>query len=165
MFWDLSTQGGTAFNEHTFYKNLSNSMCEGGVKEQTWTGEWASLQWYANGSLWNSNDYYIYFRALYRHSPDFVKLVCKTVADLNDEMTLLYKNQLNEDGKVEKQNIIDSIVLDDKISGSIKRNNDALKSGYANYSEDVKSLRNWLQKRNEWMQKHYAEKLTKLLSE
>ena len=164
MYWNHSTQGGTAFNEHSFYKNLSNAYCEGGITNETWSGEWASLQWYANGSLWESSHYYIYFRALYRNSPEFVQLVCQTVADLNDEMTLLYKNQLDEDGRVAKENIIDSIVLDDRISGSIKRNNDALKGGYANYSEDVKSLRNWLQKRNEWMQKHYAEKLVELKS-
>ncbi len=162
MYWNHSTAGGTAFNEHSFYKNLnSNTMCEGGVVGDTATGEWASIQWYANGSLWNSGDTYIYFRALYRNSPEFVELVCQTVADLNDEMTLLYDSVI-ENGVLKEENIIDSIVLDEQISGSIKRNNDALKGGYASYSEDVKSLRNWLKSRNEWMQKHYAEKLEEM---
>lgn len=162
MYWNHNTGGGTAFNEHSFYKNLnSNTMCEGGVVGETSTGEWASLQWYANGSLWNSSETYIYFRALYRNSPEFVELICQTVADLNDEMTLIYDSVI-ENGILIEENIIDTIVLDEQISGSIKRNNDALKGGYASYSEDVKSLRNWLQKRNEWMQKHYAEKLLEM---
>lgn len=162
MYWNHSTAGGTAFNEHTFYKNLnSNSMCEGGVVGSTFTGEWASLQWYANGSLWNPNDTYIYFRALWRNSPDFVKLVCQRVADYNDELSSLYKDGVDENGNL-ITNVIDSITLDDKISGSIKRNNDALKGGYASYGEDVKNLRNWLQSRNEWMQEHYANKLAEL---
>ena len=160
MFWNGSSiGGGTAYNERAFYQNLASNMSEGGVLNDTTTGEWASLQWYnSNGTLWESNNTYIYFRSLYRNSPEFVELICQTVADLNDEMTLLYESVV-ENGVLIEENVIDSIVLNEKIYGSIKRNNDALKNGYASYSEDVKSLRNWLKARNEWMQKHYAQKL------
>lgn len=163
MFWSGSSiGGGTAYNERAFYQNLSSNMSEGGVLNNTATGEWASLQWYnSNGTLWESNNTYIYFRALYRNSPEFVELICQTVADLNDEMTLVYESVI-ENGVLIEENIIDSIVLNEQISGSIKRNNDNLKGGYASYSEDVKSLRNWLKARNEWMQGHYADKLAEM---
>lgn len=158
MFWN-GTSGGTAYNEHAFYKNNSSStMCEGGVVGDTTTGEWASLLWYADGKLWNSGSTYIYFRALWLNSPEFIKYVCQTVEDLNDEMTLMYESVI-VNGVLKEENIIDSIVLDEDISGSFKRHNDALKGGYASYSEDIKSLRNWLKGRNEWMQGYYADKL------
>jgi len=159
MFW-AGTNGGTAYNEHAFYKNQSGTVCAGGEIGKTATGEWASLDWYvSNGSLWESGNTYIYFRALWRNSPEFIELVCKTVADLNDEMSLIYSDVMENNGVLKELNIIDSIVLDEKISGSIKRHNDALKNGYPSYSEEIKSLRQWLQERNEWMQEHYAAKL------
>ena len=163
MFWDRnSIGGGTAYNERAFYQNLASNMSEGGVLHKTATGEWASLQWYnSDGNLWESGNTYIYFRSLYRNSPEFVELICQKVADLNDEMTLLYESVV-ENGVLIEENVIDSIVLNEQISGSIKRNNDALKGGYASYSEDVKSLRNWLKERNEWMQEHYAKKLAEM---
>ena len=76
-------------------------------------------------------------------------LVCETFKDLNDEMMLLYQDELDEKENVIRQNIIDSIVLDEKISKAIN-------------PKDIDKLREWLKKRNEWLQANYAAKLERL---
>lgn len=161
MFWDGSSiGGGTAVNERAYYQNLSGTICEGGEANKTYTGVWASVQWFRPDV--NSTDDKIWFCSLYKHSPEFVKLVCEYVLDFNDEMSLLYADQLDDHGNVVKQNVIDSIILDDRIAGSHKRNRDNGIPGTVNkitFDKNVKSLRTWLQNRNEWMQQYYGAKL------
>ena len=77
-------------------------------------------------------------------------------------MSLLYADQLDDHGNVVKQNVIDPIILDDRIAGSHKRNRDNGIPGTVNkitFDKNVKSLRTWLQNRNEWMQQYYGAKL------
>ncbi|MBO4983455.1 MAG: leucine-rich repeat protein [Clostridia bacterium] len=161
MFNDGSSiGGGTAVNERAYYQNLSGSLCEGGVLNNTATGVWASVEWIAPSK--DSTDDRIWFCSLYKHSPDFVKLVCKYVGELNDEMSLLYEDQLDSKGKVSRQNIIDSIVKDEKIEGSIIRNRNKFNISKSSYDQAISNLRNWLKDRNEWMQEFYANKLKTL---
>ncbi len=161
MFWDGSSiGGGTAVNERAYYQNLANNKCEGGVLNNTATGVWASIEWLAPGK--DSTDDRIWFCSLYKHSPDFVKLVCRYVAELNDEMSLLYEDKLDEKGRVTEQNIIDSIICDERIEGSIIRNRNKFNISKSTYDEAVEDLRDWLKERNEWMQEFYANKLKTL---
>ncbi|MBQ8146083.1 MAG: leucine-rich repeat protein [Clostridia bacterium] len=161
MFADGSAiGGGTAVNERAYYQNLSGNLCEGGELNNTATGVWASVEWIAPSK--DSTDDRIWFCSLYKHSPDFVKLVCQYVADLNDEMSLLYEDQLDSKGKVAAQNIIDSIILDEKIEGSIIRNRNKFNISKSTYDQAVENLRGWLKDRNEWMQEYYAGKLKTL---
>ena len=153
MFWSGNDiGGGTAYNERGFYQNLTSYYCEGGVENDTATGEWASLQWYTSNGLWESNNYYIYFRALYQYAPCFMKEVRNQLNELKDEMTLVYADGVDENGK-KITNVIDSIVNDPKIAESISR--DITKWNKPSQKVDVLTLRKWLQTRNEWMHEHY----------
>ena len=159
--FDLSMEntGGGSTDENNAYNNRNGIVCEGGVANDSATGVWASLGWKSdrNMSIW--------FKELYTYSPDFVKLVCQYVADYSDEMALLYTNLLDERGNVVRQNIIDSIILDDNIAASHKRNRDNKIPGYVNkmtYDQKVLQLRTWLERRNNWMQEFYASKLESL---
>lgn len=156
--FDLSMEntGGGSTDENNAYNNRNGIICEGGVANDSATGVWASLGWKSDRNMT------IWFRELYTYSPEFVKLVCQYVADFNDELSLLYTDQLDERGNVVRQNIIDSIILDDDIAASHKRNRDNKISGSVTkieYDKKVKALRDWLQRRNEWMQDFYAYKL------
>ena len=91
--------------------------------------------------------------------------VCQYVLDYNEELSLLYENQLDERGTLVRENIIDSIILDDDMAGSFKRNRDNNIAGSVNkmqYDKNVRELREWLKKRNEWMQEFYAQKLEQM---
>ncbi len=152
MFW-AGTSGGTSENVNAYYRNNNGTLCLGETIDgksnvivgDSSTGEWASLVWKYN----EDKKYRIFFSALYIHSEDFVKLVCEKVADLEDEMSLLYADKLNDKGISIQENIIDSIVGNTDIKNAISPNN-------------IDKLREWLQKRNEWMQENYAAKLERL---
>ena len=73
-----------------------------------------------------------------------------------------YNDQVDERGKVVKQNIIDSIVDDEQIEGAIIRNRNKFNISKNDYDKNVESLREWLKNRNEWMQEFYAGKLKTL---
>ena len=155
MFWSSSIDGGTAADERAYYQNLLDGngttwFSEGGVEGDTATGEWASLQWYKNGTAMSK--YRIYFRALYLHAPCFMDEVRAQLKDLKDEMTLLYEDGVDENGK-KVTNIIDSIVNDPYIAESIDR--DVVKWNKPGQREDIKALRKWLKERNEWLHNHY----------
>ena len=150
MFW-ADIQGGGQ-GEHDAYKN---GKCEGGVAGDPATGVWASVEWALNAD--SNNPYRLWFCPLYVHSTDFVKLVCKTVADLNDEMTLMYESSLDSKGNVVKLNIIDTLIEDEDIADSIGVNYDSKQKGGKYYN-----LRDWLKRRNTWMQEFYADKLKSL---
>ena len=159
MFWD-GMQGGTAFSEQAYYKNNSGNVCEGGVIGKSSTGVWASVTWYCPDM--NSTSDRIWFCSLYKHSPDFVKLVCRYVAEFNDELTLMYESEYNDKGKLIRDNVIDSIILDDENEASIIRNRNKFGVLKQTYDTNIKNLRNWLKERNEWMQEFYAAKLKEL---
>ena len=161
MFWG-EIHGGTAFSEQAYYKNVDSShLCEGGQIGKYYTGVWASVTWLCPGET--STDDKIWFCSLYKHSPEFVTLVCEYVAELHDEISLLYEDQVDENGVVIRENILDSITRNEENRNSFKHNCDASKDRYNknmySFDSNVEKLRDWLKNRNEWMQQFYAEKI------
>ena len=160
MFWS-EILGGTAYSEQAYYKNASTStLCEGGVVGKYHTGVWASVTWLFPDKTSTSDK--IWFCSLYKHSPEFVTLVCEYVADFNDELTLLYEDQVDENGKV-RENIIDSITRNEENRNSFKHNctegKDKYNKNMYSFDTNTENLRTWLKSRNEWMQQFYAEKI------
>ncbi len=151
MFWSKQNNGEEKYH---YYQNLvingTTYFSEGGEEGDSATGEWASLQWYKNGNAYGS--YEIYFRALYLHAPCFMEEVRNQLNELKDEMTLVYTDGVDENGK-KVTNVIDSIVNDPRIAESISR--DIEKWNKPSQKVDVIALRKWLQARNEWMHSHY----------
>ena len=161
LFWD-EIHGGTAFSEQAFYKNSDSShTCEGGEIGKYYTGVWASVTWLCPSET--STDDKIWFCSLYKHSPEFVTLVCEYVAEFNDELSLLYEDEVDENGKVVRENILDSITRREENRNSFKHNCEAGKDRYNknmySFDNNIESLRTWLKSRNEWMQRFYAEKI------
>ena len=142
--------GGTAFGERNYYFKGT----EGAIENDTSTGVWASLTWLSGE---NNNNDRIWFCSLYKHSPDFVKLICQRVSDLSAEVSILYESQTDENGKVTQKNIIDSIIYDEKIADSLRRNRE--EHNVADFNKKVEAVREWLKNRYEWMQGYYSYKL------
>ena len=67
---------------------------------------------------------------------------------------------MGEDGKVERRNVIDSIILDEDIAESLRRNR--TQYGIINFNTNIENVRTWLQNRCEWMKTFYAFKLATL---
>lgn len=145
--------GGTAFGERSYYDRNT----EGCVEGDTSTGVWASMTWLSGENSMNDR---IWFCSLYKHSPEFVILLCETVEELSGNMSLLYEDKMGEDGKVERRNVIDSIILDENIAESLRRNR--TQYGIINFNTNIENVRTWLQNRCEWMQTFYAFKLATL---
>lgn len=168
--WDFDLSmiynGGGGQGESNAHSNSSGWVCEGGVPGDSTTGVWASIEWKYNN---DKSSYRIWFCALYKHSPDFVKLVCETILEYNEKISVVYEDQVDENGKVVQENIIDSIINDPQNKVSITNN----RNGYTytktggnsgtvsreTYETNVNNLRDWLKRRNEWIQDYYAFKL------
>ena len=160
--WDFDLSmiynGGGGQGESSAHSNTNGYVCEGGVAGDSTTGVWASIEWkYAK-----DNQYRLWFCALYKHSPDFVKLVCEYVDKYSDVLTLLTDDKRNDSGKVVEENVIDSIIYDEEVEGSFIRNRNKFGTLKQDYDKNVKAIREWLQKRVKWMQTFYAQKLETL---
>ena len=161
--------GGGGNGESSAHSNSSGWLCEGGTPGESTTGVWASVEWKYEK---DSSSYRIWFCALYKHSPDFVKLVCQTILDYNDEISVIYEDKLDAKGKVVQKNIIDSIIYDPQNEVSITNNRNGYTytktnsgSGFVSreaYETNVNAIREWLKMRNEWVQEFYANKLKTL---
>lgn len=165
--WDFDLSmiynGGGGQGESSAHSNSNGWLCEGGVSGDSTTGVWASIEWkYKN----DTSSYRIWFCALYLHSPDFVKLVSQTIINNNDKLSLIYEDQLDENGEVVKVNVIDTLLEEHKATiannrgGFIKFN--GTQQGAVTretYENNVNAIRNWLKRRNEWMQRYYSFKL------
>ena len=172
MFWNKNVIQGGGQGEKDAYMNVStdkNIVPEGGVEGDSATGVWANVVW----AIDSNNPNRLWFKPLYQYSTEFVELVCKTVAKLNPQMSILYENRVNEDGVIVEWNIIDRIITDEANISSIYKNfhidtDDTTEipgvsaSNSVEYKEKIDLLRDWLKRRNEWMQKFYAEKLLSL---
>ena len=160
--WDFDLSmiynGGGGQGESSAHSNSNGWLCEGGVAGDSTTGVWASIEW----KYKTDGNHRLWFSALYQHSPDFVKLVCEYVLKYNKELSLLSEDYKDERGNVLERNIVDTILYDDEVEGSFIRNRNKFGTLKQNYDKNVKELRYWLFRRNQWMQKFYAEKLAKM---
>ena len=115
------------------------------------------MSWYRPDP--NSADDKIYFCSLYKHSPDFVKLICQYIKDLEPKLSLLYEDAVDTKGKVVQENIIDSIVYGEETGAALIRDAKKRSVLQQTYYEYIDSLKDWLKRRNTWMQKYYGDML------
>lgn len=122
------------------------------------TGYWANSQW---GGCGNG-----YFKQLYNYSPEFVELLCEYMEKYDMEFTLLYED-VTISKKEKYQNAIDKHDKDEDYTAARMRNwqiyniisdVDAACGGYIEISHNhaINYLREWLQRRHEWMKKAYV---------
>lgn len=157
--WDFDLSmihnGGGGQGESSAHANASGWECEGGKTGDSTTGVWASIEW----KFEKDGNYRLWFCALYQHSPDFVKLVSEYVLKYNDDLSIIYENKYDERGKLIEKNIIDSILDDEEVAASFIRNRNKFGTIKQNYDQGVEELRDWLSRRNAWMQEFYKTKL------
>jgi hypothetical protein len=122
------------------------------------TGYWANSQW---GGCGNG-----YFKQLYNYSPEFVELLCEYMETYDMEFTLLYED-VTISKKEKYQNAIDKHDKDEDYTAARMRNwqiyniisdVDNACGGYIEISHNhaINYLREWLQRRHEWMKKAYV---------
>ena len=129
-------------------------------------GIWASTTGYWANSQWGNACGNGYFKQLYNYSPEFVELLCEYLETYDMQFTLLYEDVIVS--KKEKyQNSIDKHDKDADYTAARMRNwqiyniisdVDNACDGYIEISHNhaINYLREWLQRRHEWMKKAYV---------
>ena len=181
--WDFDfglgnvASGGGNNGSHTAYNNGSadyvnkNGGAELGVIEGTYTsgkldGGWASTTGYWARGYWENGNANGFFDELYRYSDDFIDLVSQYVSDYSIQMQLLYKNYYDEEEGITYVNSIDAKHKDQDFSAARIRNwkTYRISHSYSNttkleisYEKAIAYLREWLQRRHEWMISAYVD--------
>ena len=179
--WDFDfglgnvASGGGNNGSHTAYNNGSadyvnkNGGAELGVIEGDYSNgltNWASTTGYWARGYWENGNANGFFDELYRYSDEFIDLVAKYIKDYEIQMQLLYKNYYDEEEGTTYVNVIDSMHKDQDFTAARIRNWKVYKitHQYSNttkmeisYEKAIAYLREWLQRRHQWMIEAYIE--------
>ncbi len=183
--WDFDfglgnvASGGGNNGSHTAYNNgndnyvSTNGGAELGVIKGMYdgsgkllNGDWASTTGYWARGLWENGNANGFFDELYRFSDEFIDLVSQYVSDYSVQMQLLYKNYYSEEDAKTYTNAIDNIHKDQDFTAARIRNwteyhITSTYSGTTNreisYEKAIAYLREWLQRRHEWITYAYLE--------
>ncbi len=163
---NVATEGGnnsshTAYNNGTAeYVNI-NGGADLGVIQGTYKngklldGDWASTTGYWARGAWENGLPNGFFDELYRYSDEFIDLVSKYVNDYGEQMNALYTTVIDE--KFYKNEAFTAARIRNTSVYGIAGKFSNTSNIKISYNHAVNYLKEWLQRRHEWMKLAYIE--------
>ena len=183
-FGNVRYAGGNRHTDGVYWNAYPNYTHYTGEIYNTATGTWADCGW-AIDVYSNDNPYRIWSHYLLEYSEEFKYTVLRIMFEKQDVITLFYQDSVDEYGKTDQTNLIDTII--NQNASSILKNYEKFSSISGAYSslslnsttlgdgtrfnapnsnaEAVEWLKNWLKERNEWLLEYYAKTYPEYLPE
>lgn len=172
--WDFDyglgnvTSGGGNNGSHTAYNNgnadyvKENGGTELGVVQGVYDSKgklddinWASTTGYWARGVWENGTPNGFFDELYLYSDEFIELVSQYVKDYGDQMTALYTTVIDE--KFYKNEAFTAARIRNTSVYGIANTYSGTSNIKISYNHAINYLKEWLQRRHEWMKLAYIE--------